>query len=84
MQCTDPECEAGIWAATDLKVKFDPTTFRAEEPYPKCIKCDNLARPNVLMFGDYGWLDDRHVRQKCLYRLVVSQHRTDGTRDRVG
>jgi len=64
MQCTSTSCEAGIWAAGDLKVKFDTNTYRAEEPMPKCIKCDRLARPNVLMFGDYSWLDDRNTGQE--------------------
>lgn len=63
MQCTKPDCEAGIWPAGDLKVTFSTETFLAEGELPKCKTCNNLARPNVLMFGDYGWLDDRHVRQ---------------------
>lgn len=63
MQCTNPDCEADIWPAGELSVKFDTTTYRAQPPFPKCIKCDRLARPNVLMFGDYTWKDDRNVRQ---------------------
>jgi len=25
---------------------------------PVCHHCGEVARPNILMFGDYGWLSD--------------------------
>jgi len=31
---------------------------------PKCIHCKGIARPNILMFGDYGWIPDRSDRQE--------------------
>jgi hypothetical protein len=36
-------------------VEIDPKTGRAREPFPSCSSCGGLARPNVLMFGDWGW-----------------------------
>lgn len=27
--------------------------------HPFCPKCKSLARPNVLMFGDYQWIGNR-------------------------
>ena len=30
---------------------------------PRCAHCGGLARPNILMFGDHEWLEDRTERQ---------------------
>ncbi|VCS85211.1 silent information regulator protein Sir2 [Burkholderia pseudomallei] len=30
---------------------------------PRCAHCGGLARPNILMFGDNEWLEDRTERQ---------------------
>ena len=30
---------------------------------PVCPHCGGLARPNVLMFGDWGWIDRRSAAQ---------------------
>ncbi len=53
-QCTHG-CGVGIFSAAPFDVKVDPETFRAESPLPACPRCGSLARPNVLMFGDFGW-----------------------------
>ncbi len=62
LQCTG-RCEA-ITSADDLEVTVDPETFRAEPPLPSCPSCGALARPNVLMFGDWGWRSDRTAAQE--------------------
>ncbi len=43
----------------------DPATFRARPPLPRCPRCGTLARPNVLMFGDFGW-DGTRTRDQSL------------------
>lgn len=53
-QCTR-ECGAGIFSAEGFSVEVDLETFRAKGKLPECPKCGALARPNVLMFGDFGW-----------------------------
>jgi len=45
----------------EVEVDFD--TMRAKN-IPKCIHCKGIARPNILMFGDYGWIPDRSDRQE--------------------
>jgi len=30
---------------------------------PKCKTCDAVARPNILMFGDWNFIDERVSRQ---------------------
>jgi len=52
LQCTRG-CGAGITPVGDLRIEVDPETFRARAPLPRCA-CGALARPNVLMFGDFG------------------------------
>ncbi|MGB1700234.1 MAG: SIR2 family NAD-dependent protein deacylase [Nannocystaceae bacterium] len=54
-QCME-SCGAGIWRATEgATVDVDEETMRAVEPLPRCAECDAVARPNILMFGDWSW-----------------------------
>jgi hypothetical protein len=43
----------------------DETTFRARPPLPACPRCDALARPNILMFGDAEWEPRRTEEQEA-------------------
>jgi NAD-dependent SIR2 family protein deacetylase len=61
-QCTTP-CTPNIWEARDIQVKVDEERFVAEDPLPKCPHCGALARPNILMFGDWHWLSGRTEQQ---------------------
>ena len=36
-----------------------PAKVQSALSYARCPECGDLARPNVLMFGDGGWLSDR-------------------------
>jgi NAD-dependent SIR2 family protein deacetylase len=53
-----------ITRADKAEVAVDPDTFRAAPPLPSCPRCGVLARPNVLMFGDWGWLPERTDAQE--------------------
>ena len=59
MQCVTP-CSDAIWSSGDIEVAVDSDNFRASGPLPICPQCGALARPNVLMFGDWRWLE-HHV-----------------------
>lgn len=65
MQCLG-ECGAGIFPADAHSVTVEHDTMRAVPPLPHCPKCGGLARPNILMFGDWGWdsthAEDQHRR----------------------
>lgn len=37
---------------------FDSDQSFVWENHPKCPKCGDYARPNILMFGDFSWDDD--------------------------
>jgi NAD-dependent SIR2 family protein deacetylase len=66
LQCTE-RCGHEIWpvdtAATAL-IDLDETTMRAREPFPSCPVCGGLARPNILMFGDWQWDEARTSDQQ--------------------
>jgi len=63
LQCRVP-CTNEIWEADGGPVNIDVSKFRALEPLPRCKNCRELARPNILMSGDYSWLSHRTDRQR--------------------
>ena len=71
-QCLAP-CSIQIWEADNEKLTIDESTFRAIEPLPKCRRCSRLARPNVLMFGDWSWVDQRTRAQQERYSAWLNE-----------
>lgn len=66
-QCSQG-CGAGVWEAEPTSsFRVDEATMRAEGPLPRCRRCDEIARPNILMFGDWGWDSRRTVGQERRY-----------------
>lgn len=65
LQClaTRP-CGQGVWPADETEVAVNPDTLQASAPLPACPACGALARPNVLMFGDYLWNSRRTAEQR--------------------
>jgi NAD-dependent SIR2 family protein deacetylase len=63
LQCTEP-CSNEIWSADGLEVEVDVDSFRARSELPVCPQCGALARPNVLMFGDWHWIPGRTAGQE--------------------
>jgi NAD-dependent SIR2 family protein deacetylase len=63
MQCTE-DCGVGIFRGEACAVEIDAATMRAVPPLPVCPRCGALARPNILMFGDWGWDPSRTDAQR--------------------
>jgi len=61
-QCCTPCCDS-IWNAAEVNVSVDIDIFKAKIPLPACIHCGALARPNILMFGDWNWNQKRTSEQ---------------------
>ncbi|HMN01803.1 SIR2 family NAD-dependent protein deacylase [Geobacter anodireducens] len=61
LQCATP-CTMAIWENRET-IPVDESTMRAGH-VPRCIHCGGVARPNILMFGDYGWINGRTARQQ--------------------
>jgi NAD-dependent SIR2 family protein deacetylase len=57
LQCSVP-CSPLIWDANFDPV-VDDVACRITTPLPRCPDCNALARPNILMFNDWGWLEQR-------------------------
>jgi NAD-dependent SIR2 family protein deacetylase len=62
MQCSKP-CRDEILSADLMALDIDMEAFRADN-YPLCENCGAVMRPNVLMFGDWGWVAGRTARQE--------------------
>jgi NAD-dependent SIR2 family protein deacetylase len=71
MQCT-ARCGIGVFAADQVRVDVDETTFRAREPLPACLSCGQLARPNILMFGDWQWEYTRSHAQEVRFQAWLA------------
>src|SRR3954470_7719717 len=79
LQCSQP-CREDISCADDVTIDVDPDTMRAADPLPRCPACGEIARPNVLMFGDGRWLDARAEAQAARYAEWLGRVRDDGGR----
>src|SRR5271165_5735080 len=58
MQCTG-DCGVGIFPGDAVELEIDEPTMRAVPRLPECPRCGSLARPNILMFGDFEWNSTR-------------------------
>ncbi len=52
LQCVNRCCD-DIWSAQNENLNS----------HPKCPKCGGIARPNILMFGDWEWIDNKTHNQ---------------------
>jgi NAD-dependent SIR2 family protein deacetylase len=50
-----------------LKIDFDIKTLKSNY-LPKCINCEKICRPHVVLFGDSYYLYDRENYQYSNYR----------------
>lgn len=71
-QCVQ-ECSALIWDAEETQLTVEEKSFKALGPLPKCPKCGDLARPNILMFGDWQWNSLRTDEQSARLRRWLNQ-----------
>jgi NAD-dependent SIR2 family protein deacetylase len=76
LQCTSP-CSDRIWPNRE-EVPVDPASMRAAH-VPRCPGCKGVARPNILMFGDSGWISDRTDDQRRRLESFARQHVDDRT-----
>ncbi|MBK9145068.1 MAG: NAD-dependent protein deacetylase [Candidatus Melainabacteria bacterium] len=73
LQCA-PRCGSiEIWSAHGIEIEVDRETFRARGPLPTCPACGGMARPNVLMFGDFAWNPRRTSAQETNYQKWLAR-----------
>lgn len=67
LQCSRP-CSSSTWDASGYLPDIDDATCRANPPLPHCPACGAVARPNILMFGDGTWNEQRTADQQRALR----------------
>jgi len=69
LQCTIP-CSDEIWQ-NDEEVEIDMQTLKANKLI-YCKKCGAVARPNILMFGDWHYIAERaFYQEKKLHNFLM-------------
>lgn len=63
LQCLET-CTDDTWPTMDFHPLVNETTSELESPMPRCPRCGALARPNILMFGDWGWVGLPYEKQQ--------------------
>lgn len=63
LQCIDG-CRKQIWSAQDYVPVVDNDACQLINDPPVCQSCGQVARPNVLMFNDMGWVSSRTDEQR--------------------
>jgi len=66
LQCMD-NCRQKIWEAGGLMPEVDEERCLLTSPFPRCPECGEIARPNILMFGDFGWESFRTELQEARF-----------------
>lgn len=71
LQCLN-DCCGDIWSAKGENIKIDKDRFEALN-FPFCPHCKAIARPNILMFGDWGWNSSRTAEQESRYEKWLEE-----------
>ena len=72
LQCTQPCCDE-IWTA-DITPVIDNDKCLWLGELPSCPHCGGLARPNILMFGDWHWIGARSDEQESRLQAFLGKH----------
>jgi NAD-dependent SIR2 family protein deacetylase len=64
-QCIN-DCKKDIWKSDIENIDVNMEEFLATD-IPLCPKCGDIARPNILMFGDWKWNAKRTLNQETKY-----------------
>jgi len=71
LQCLAPCCQA-IWSANALVPQVDAEQCLLLSALPTCPHCGGMARPSVLMFNDWDWLEHRQAQQAARLERSLS------------
>jgi NAD-dependent SIR2 family protein deacetylase len=72
LQCSEV-CHDGLWRADDVQPVVDESNCELVSELPRCPECGAVARPNILMFGDYDWIALRTEEQEVrLHKWLAS------------
>lgn len=74
LQCLEP-CGPDIWSADGYTPQVDTDACRLLNEAPTCQHCGAMARPNILMFGDWGWNEHRAQTQEARLHALLRKAR---------
>ncbi len=63
LQCLG-DCDVTPWDAGAFVPETDDASCRLLNAPPACPRCGGIARPNILMFGDWRWSDEHEAEQR--------------------
>ncbi|WP_338016797.1 SIR2 family NAD-dependent protein deacylase [Noviherbaspirillum sedimenti] len=66
LQCFNA-CGQSTWPADDFVPVIDIAHCKLQSALPTCPACGGLARPNIMMFGDWDWNGKNAERQKTRF-----------------
>jgi NAD-dependent SIR2 family protein deacetylase len=72
LQCLEP-CGEQIWPVDGYTPQVDNEACKLLNEPPTCPHCGGLARPNILMFGDWGWNGQRAAAQEARLQRLLSK-----------
>lgn len=72
LQCME-KCGQPIWSADGFTPEIDHAKCRLTSEPPRCPHCGGLARPNILMFGDWDWDEARARGQLAHMQAWIEQ-----------
>ena len=72
LQCTG-QCGQMVWRADEFNPEIDEASCLLVSPLPLCPECGAIARPNILMFGDYQWDEMRTEWQYANLRVWLGK-----------
>jgi NAD-dependent SIR2 family protein deacetylase len=72
LQCLAP-CTPTLWPATEFIPYIDAAHCKLLGALPTCPHCGGLARPNILMFDDWDWVEERREQQAMHCRAWLEQ-----------
>jgi NAD-dependent SIR2 family protein deacetylase len=64
LQCTRL-CSPNLFPSDAFSVSVEESSMRARDSLPACPNCGAMARPNILMFGDWQWERRRAAAQEA-------------------
>lgn len=67
-------CTKKIWESDITQFDIDMDEFLAAD-IPLCKSCGDIARPNILMFGDWHWNEKRVINQEAKYNKWIKENR---------
>jgi NAD-dependent SIR2 family protein deacetylase len=72
LQCIRP-CSESLWPADSVDPVVDEARCELKSPLPICPHCGSIARPNILMFDDWDWIEARAQSQTARLEQWLAQ-----------